>query len=757
MRNGNRMRGILAATTTVLFIPVSSWAVEDVPAADSAPADAPAEEVGTAIQEVLVTATKKGRAEAAQDVPLAITAFTGEQLQARQTRDLAGLTVSMPNVSLDSIGTQKATANFAIRGLGTNSSIPSIEPTVGVFVDGMYLGINTGVIYDVFDLEGIEVLRGPQGLLFGRNVTGGAIVVKTRKPSDTLDASLKASVTDDMDKIIAGSVSGPLVEGKLKARLTGYYDDDDGWFTNQFDGEDFGASETKLLRPSVTWTPTENTDLTLRYEHGEFDGTGSASQNRADFDRHSHEFSINEEGYDTSEWNQAIAELNVGVPFGDGTITNIFGWRELDQDVLTDIDATPLTFFHARFLVDQEQMSDELRFAGEFGDRVSLTAGLYWFTQEIKYFETRNVFSPLAMGVVTGTLGGIQDSTTYGVFTSADIALSDAWTLTLGARYTQEEKQAYVATFGVGPASPCDLTAKNCNFDFPSAIDPDAGEEKWSDVTPKVGLQYQLTDDAQIYGFWTTGFRSGGYNLRSTVPAAENPPGPFDPEEQNSFELGTKADWLDGRLRTNVALFYNQIDDLQREVNLPSGAGAGVVQLIRNTADATIMGGELELEALVTDNFLVTAQVGYVDGEYDEVRYDISGDNVIDDTDLALDIPRLAPLTYGVGFSWDLSLGELGTLTPRVNFNHRDRSAYTDNNRGTLNTVDMLDASISLLMLDDRLSIAVFGKNLTDRVIEGNDTQLPVPFQQAPLGTRNPTYSPLTKGRAVGLEVNYRM
>jgi iron complex outermembrane recepter protein len=752
MRTVKRMRGITAAATSILLIPLANGAEEEAP-----PADVPAAEGGMTIQEVLVTATKKGKAEEAQKVPLAITAFTGDQLQARQTRDLVGLTVSMPNVSLDSIGTQKATANFAIRGLGTNSSIPSIEPTVGVFVDGMYLGVNTGVIYDVFDLEGIEVLRGPQGLLFGRNVTGGAIVVKTRKPSDTLDVGLKASVTDDLDKIIAASVSGPLVEGKLNARVTGYYDDDDGWFTNGFDGEDFGASETKLIRPSVAWMPTENSELLLRYEHGEFDGQGSASQNRADFDRHSHDFAINEEGYDTSEWNQGIAEFNVGVPFGEGTITNIFGWRELDQDVLTDIDATPATFFHARFLIGQEQMSDELRFAGEFGERVNLTAGLYWFTQEIKYFETRNIFNAAAMGVVTGTLGGIQDSTSYGIFSSADVALTDAWTLTLGARYTREEKRAYVATFGVGAASPCDLAAENCRFDFPSALDPGAGEDEWTDVTPKVGLQYQVNDDAQIYGYWTKGFRSGGYNLRSTVPASQNPPGPFDPEEQNSFEVGAKADWLDGRLRTNVALFHNTIDDLQREVNLPSGAGAGVVQLIRNTADATIQGAELELEAVVTPNFLFTAQLGYVDGEYDEVRYDISGDNVIDETDLGLDIPRLAPLTWGVGFTWEIPLGDFGTLTPRANFNHRDRSAYTDNNRGTLNTVDMLDASVALSLLDDRLSIALFGRNLTDRVIEGNDTQLPVPFQQQPVGTRNPTYSPLTKGRAVGLEVNYRM
>ena len=405
-------------------------------AQDQDQADAP-EQGGVSIEEVLVTATKKSEAEGAQHVPIALTAWNAEQLESRFTKDLHSLSYAMPNVALEDIGTIKGTANFSIRGLGVNSSIPSIDPTVGVFVDGMYLGVNAGMVFDLFDLDGIEVLRGPQGLLFGRNVTGGAVLVRTRRPTNDFSMDLKLATTDDYDSVAAGSISGPLVKDRLAARLTAYYNDDQGWFTNRATGNDYGASSTLLVRPSLAWTPTENVDLIVRYEHGEIDGDdGPASQNRALFDRHSFDFTVNEDaGYLNVDWDQAIAEFNLHVPFGDGTITNILGWRDYTSDSGVDIDGTLNLAFHARIKTLQDQLSDELRYAGRFG-RTSLTAGLYWFTQDIDYFENRI----LAGGAVNSTLGGTQNQDTYGAFAQADIGLGSAFVLTLGARYRKRRR-----------------------------------------------------------------------------------------------------------------------------------------------------------------------------------------------------------------------------------------------------------------------------------------------------------------------------
>ena len=718
--------------------------------------------INTLIEEVEVTARKRADAERLQDVPVAATAYSGDQLEALQTRDLESLAFKMPNVQMDDAGTIKSTANFTVRGLGVNSSIPSIDPTVGVFVDGMYMGINAGVILDLFDLEGIEVLRGPQGLLFGRNVTGGAVVVKTAKPTEEFSSKVRFSTTAQQETNLAGTVSGQISES-VNGRLTAYYSDDKGWFENKANGNDnLGASTTWFVRPSFTVDLGDTADLIVRLEKGHVDADGPIGQNRGDFSQaiaasvgvtnwdnseDSFEVAIDNEGWAETDWSQAIAEYNQDVAFGNGTITNILAWREYETAGEGDIDSLPIPVFHSASLIEQSQLSNELRYAGRFG-ATSLTTGLYWFSQDLKYMEGREilgVLAPLApVFPVSQIGGGLQDHQAIGVFTQADIDLNESWVLTLGGRYSKEDKDVQIASITTGNG----CTINGCpNYEFNDS-------ETWSAFTPKVGLQWLLSDSSQAYAVWTKGFRSGGYNMRNTIPGES--PGPTDQEEQNSFEIGTKSQWLGGRVKANMALFHNTIDDMQREVNLPSET-AGVAQLIRNTANATIQGAEFELMAAATDTLLLTMNVGYVDGEYDDIWLDISGDGVVDSADYALDIPRLAPWTYGVGMVHDLQLGSWGAMTSRVNYNHRDASAYTDTNLGMLSEVEMVDFSIGFAPDAGNYRISLFGKNMLDEVSEGNDTQLPEVmaglFELGP----NSTFTPLNRGRIVGIELNYEI
>ncbi|WP_295799615.1 TonB-dependent receptor [uncultured Microbulbifer sp.] len=720
--------------------------------------------VKTILEEVEVTARKRAEAERLQDVPVAATAYSGDQLEALQTRDLESLAFKMPNVQMDDVGTIKSTANFTVRGLGVNSSIPSIDPTVGVFVDGMYLGINAGVILDLFDLEGIEVLRGPQGLLFGRNVTGGAVQVRTARPTEEFTSKFQISTTDSQETKVAGVVSGQLTEN-INGRLTAYYNDDQGWFENKYTGNDqFGASTTWFVRPSFSVELSDSAELLVRMESGRVDSDGVPGQNRGDYSQaiaasvgvtdwdnseDSFEIAIDEEGWAETEWNQVIAEYNQDVAFGNGTITNILAWREYEMIGESDIDSLPLPLFHSGSAIDQSQVSNELRYAGRFGN-TSITSGVYWFSQDLEYLEQRKILGVLAaLGAPYDQLfpmiqsgGGFQEHQALGVFTQADIDLNESWVLTLGGRYSKEDKDADIASIVVGNG----CTLEGCDaYDF-------SDSESWSAFTPKVGLQWNLSDNAQTYAVWTKGFRSGGYNMRNTVPGES--PGPTDQEEQNSFEIGAKAQWLGGRVRTNMALFHNTIDDMQREVNLPSES-AGVAQLIRNTANATIQGAEFEMMAGLSDSLLMTMSLGYVDGQYDDIWLDISGDEVVDGADYALDIPRLAPWTYGVGLVHDLDLGNFGTLSSRINYNHRDASAYTDNNRGMLSEVEMVDFSIGYEPLEGSYRLALFGKNMLDEVSEGNDTQLPESLGGAFTLGPNSTFTPLNRGRIVGLEFNY--
>ncbi|MGH6949977.1 MAG: TonB-dependent receptor, partial [Vitreimonas sp.] len=374
-------------------------------------------------EEIVVTATKRGDV-LAQDVPGALTAFGAEQLEALNFQTLQSLTYTMPNVQLEDIGTAPGVANFGIRGLGINSSIPSVDPTVGVFVDGMYYGINAGIVVDNFDLEAVEVLRGPQGTLYGRNVTGGAVLIRTSLPSDEFSVSGRVGVETGLEYTGDFVVSGPLVPGGvLSAKLAVYHNEDDGWFENDFDGSQFGASEMNIYRLALRGEIGASTELILRLEQGFSDSDGPASQNHALHERGSFDFAINNRGYASGDWEQAILEANIDVGFGDGTITSITGWRDYEGRSGSDVDATIAPTFEARALNFQDQLSQELRYAGTFGP-VDVTAGAYWFEQSLFYVEERFLLGGLSIRVG----GGDGTFSTSAAFANFDWHLTDTLT-----------------------------------------------------------------------------------------------------------------------------------------------------------------------------------------------------------------------------------------------------------------------------------------------------------------------------------------
>lgn len=746
--------------------------------------------------EILVTAQKKAEAENVQDVPLAVTAYGSDQIDALKVRDIQDLSYSVPNVQFEDIGTAPNYANFSIRGLGINSSIPSIDPAVGVFVDGVYLGSPAGVLLDVFDLESIEVLRGPQGILFGRNVTGGAVLINSKKPNlEEFEASAKVAGETGLrgtggNYYAMATVSGPLIQDRLAVKLSGYYNNDRGW-QKRYDGgpnleeyldylgtlspalaqvsgldtlgypiatdapgefSNHGQFETWIIRPQVLFTPTDSMEIILRYEHGRSEGDGPSAQNHPgqaqppfngmftpppvptvnpffSADKDSFTFAIDEPGRYFTEWDAATAEINIDVPFGDGRITNIFGWRDVGGDTLGDIDGTPFWLFHATSDTTHEQISNEIRYAGRFFDRADVTLGFYYYDDEKVYQENRFILG----GFRTFYGGGIQNSRNYGVFGQVEFDITETFHLIGGGRWTNEKKEVTLTNLTLSPVA-CSIAEGTCTTHF-------ADENTWKNFTPKVGFRWEATDELNVYGHWTQGVRSGGYNFRNT--SVLFPIERFDEETVNSYEVGFKAQPAGGRAVINAAFFYQEIKDMQRELNLPD-AIAGVVQLIRNTADAHIMGFEIESQVFLTDNLMLTGNLGHLDGEYDSVLFDINSDGVVNDTDLALEIPRLSPWTYGAGF-----IHTYGPLTTRFNWGHRDDNAYTDNNLGILQGADIVDAYFSFDVLDNA-QLSIYGTNLLNEVTHGGETQLP-----STLGTG--TFAPLNKGRVVGVELQIHL
>lgn len=767
MRNRLRLGKLALLLCSAAATPIAAQAQE---ADETPPGEADRASALDTIGNIIVTGTKTRDPENVQDVALAVTAFNSDTLEAFKIRDIQGLSFQAPNVSLDQIGTSRGTANFSVRGLGINSSIPSIDPTVGVFIDGVYLGINGGVVFDLFDLDSIEILRGPQGVLFGRNVTGGAVVINTGNPTEEFTGKFRAAVDGPVDGGRGGAnyttsavISGPIVEDKLLFKLGAYYNKDEGYFRNLFDGSNHGEADTKIFRGALEG---RFGDLMLRakLDYFESDGDGPSAQNRAIFERDTFDFSINEPGsYANEIWTGSLtAELDIG----PGTLTNIFGYRDYTATTRGDIDATPVFLFHSGTLTTQDQISNELRYAIST-DSLDLTFGGFYFDQTLAYDESRELRRDLPVNLRPPVFfgGGRQDHEVIGLFANAQYEFATGLSLIAGLRWNQETKDAAV-TYIVARA-PCSVVENTCptgTAPFNPATERDGftDDVRFRNLSPKLGLQYEFAN-SQVYGHWSRGFRSGGYNFRITnIPVFNRAFAAtgdlfFDEERVDSFEVGGKFQTLDGAFTLNVAGYVTKISDLQREVNL-ADPGAGVVQNILNTADATITGFEAEARMRLSESLIITANLGLIDDKYDSILFDISGDGLINDTDLALRIPRVPNVTWGMGVIHELLLGDSEILT-RVNYQYRDEFAFTDDNLGFIQDASNLEANITWVTPVEGLSLSLYGRNLFDQVQAGGDTQVPFGGPRS-TGVRQPfadrpaqgTFSPLQRGRNVGIE-----
>lgn len=713
---------------------------------------------------IVVTATKKAAAEDIQSAPLAANAFDAAALDVLQVRELVSLTRAIPGVSLDAVGTFRGVANWSIRGLGINSSIASIDPAVGTFVDGVYVGINPGAAFDLFDVERIEVLRGPQGTLLGRNTTGGAVLVETADPQDEWRARVRLSADGPVDGgrgamagSAQGSVTGPLAPG-LSFRLGAYHASDGGYFRNLHNGGNLGKAETTVLRGGLKYAQGPLT-VVAKGEYLKATGDGAPGQNHGLFARDTFNVSLDNEGFlNARNWS---ASLRADYDLGGSKITNIAGWRNLRQFTSNDIDSSPAFLFHSNTGLTHEQWSDELRWAGKLGDAIDLTVGGFVFAQKVAYEEDRRFGSNDPATFRFG--GGRQDHDVQALFAQGDWQIMPTLTATAGLRWSRETKDAAV-TF-VGARTPCSVIAGTC----PVAGNRVAGEPNgftdkrtWTAWSPKLGLSWQPAQGVQAYATWSRGNRSGGYNLRITQPAAflanaaalGSPA--FDAEKVDSYEAGLKLQTADRRVTLNLAAYQTDVGAMQREVSQSDG-GSGLAQSIYNTADARIRGGEAELRVAVTPRLLVSANAGHIDAAYTRVFHDLTGNGTVDAADRALALPRVPKWTWGIGALHELPLGGEARLVSRVDFNHRSRYAYTDSNYGWVDASDNLDASVTWHLPVRGISLTVYGRNLLDEVQFGGDTQIPfggplsdgtnAPFDPRPAAG---TFSPINKGRVVG-------
>ncbi|MBK9470480.1 MAG: TonB-dependent receptor [Gammaproteobacteria bacterium] len=691
----------------------------------------------TGLEEIVVTAQK--REQSLQDAPVAISAFGKDALQQQRITDVQDLNGLVPNVQFAAAPSSTTGATVAIRGAVTTNPAPSWEPTVGMYVDGVFIGKVLGGIFDVADLERVEVLRGPQGSLYGKNTVGGAINLVTRKPSGELSGELTAGMGNEgywqvrgsLDTAAIGTVGEGL--GQLSANITLQHEERDGFTRGVADpvgsplaapnvADEWEGLDSDAGRIALLLNVTENFEARYAYDFSNKDNTPQAPHlthvdtSQVPFllpyvvadDERADTLSSETEVFEEAEIDGHALHLGYDLGeqgfLGDVQIKSITSYREMSWDDLLDIDGSPIDAFHSGRGIDYEQTSEELQIVGST-DRVNYVLGYYYFDESLDVINPITFFGVFGAPTAPNAYG--LEGESNAVFGQVDwkpgaAALRDRLTVTLGARYTEEEKEQYISH---------PIVIDNTLQVRPEWAFAGEADENWNNFSPSVTLSWDLTEEASVYARYAEGWKSGGFNGESSTLAEFQRA--YDPEEVVSYEIGLKSRWLDNRVQVNAAAFENNVDDMQLSIFLADGSAASVV---RNAGEATVRGFELEVLAEPGENRLVKLGWGYLDPEYD-TYIDDTGANVADDRAF----PYAPENTFSAGAQYTVSGVLGGNLVGRLDWNYTDdRVLYPEPEQNKFSKLDdyaLLNGRLSLTELplgNGSLEVAAWGKNLTD-------------------------------------------
>lgn len=594
------------------------------------------------LEEVVVTAQK--RVERYLDVPLAVSSFSGEILDLAKVSEFQDLVQVSPSLTFNQTGDQRG-VGILIRGIGTTAFQTAVEPTVSTVVDGVTMGRTVQFITDLADIERVEVLRGPQGTLFGKNASAGLINIITKRPTDEFEGSVRGSVTDDGGWSVNGSVSGALTD-TVRGRLSAYTKEYDGFGENLFTGNDINGDESWGVRGKLDIDFTENVNLLLIADYSEQDRNcctffhEDLGGNRF-FEWDYEQFGITlgeknnktldaQDGFSNTETSGVSAEFNID--FENFIFTSITAYRGFELETNQGVDGLPYDSpTYGRFLFnrngafnggnqEQKQFSQELRITTTAWDSLDLTAGLFYWDQSVdRYFERESVLctSPAAGDLSLspdpaltpcesfaygfGFFDSTVDSENWAAFGQADWHFTDRLTATLGLRYTQDDLAVDFerVTPNPGPAVPPSGAAAN-----------DTDE---SDVSGKVALKFDATDEIMLYTSYAEGYKAPAFDLIfGSTPATVAEPVPA--ETSKAWEAGMKAELLDNRLRLGLALFHTEFSNLQGQASPPDEIGF----ILISAGTAITKGVEFDFTAKPTANLLINGGLAYTDAYYDE-------------------------------------------------------------------------------------------------------------------------------------------
>ena len=641
------------------------------------------------LEEVVVTAQKKQ--ENLQDVAIAVSAFSADTLRNAGIQNMTDVTAMTPGFSISNYN--PTTPAPYIRGVGTNSSSVGDDASVGVFIDEVYAGRAGAFDADMFDVSRVEVLRGPQGTLYGRNVAGGAMNIITNNPTDELEGRAEVTLGDYDLVALAGVLSGPLsANGNVRARLAISSRQRDGWVTNVTNGNELRDEDNVSARGKIDFDISDSLYLQISADYSKDDLEGPAARATEDLaptvpGNPTDKVSLIYDGYAEREIQGASARLVWDL--AGGTLTSITAYRSNDYEFLDDTTGT----WEVLSLVNEateesDQYTQELRFSATT-DHFDYTAGFYYFYEEVDRFETFDSSATFGVpGLSRPLFNGNMDSTSYSVFGEVSWLLSERWTAIFGGRYTWDEKEA-------------DLVATDPDL-LGFLIEPYAvkADEDWNKFTPKLGLEFQASDTTLLYITWADGYKAGGFNGLAPIAAAASTP--FDEETASNYEVGMKADLLDQTLRVNASLFYTDYEDLQNFF-----VDFGTFEVVTATADAEIYGLELELWYSPVVGLDLFLSGSWLDTEYTTFEADpsVEGNNLM----------RAPEVTGSGGFQYRWELSNLGNLLLRADVMYSDELFFSTANvpESSSPSYTLVNARISL-ETNAGWDISLWGKNLTD-------------------------------------------
>ncbi|GAB3516286.1 TonB-dependent receptor [Pseudoxanthomonas daejeonensis] len=620
-----------------------------------------------AVQLDTVTVTARKREETLQDVPVAVTAFTPETLDTLNIKDLGDLDAQVPNLTIYAARGSTSTVTAYIRGIGQADPLWGVDPGVGIYLDDVYIARPQGALLDVFDVERIEVLRGPQGTLYGKNTIGGAIKYVSRGLREETSGFASVTVGNYSQLDTKAGIGGSIGDGVLRGRIAMASMNRDGFGENLSNGQPVSDKEINAVRAQFGAFASEDFDVQFSLDWmDDQSGVRGAKMLAANplapaypplddrYDIRSGMGNVN----DTTMKGASMAVNWRLTP--DWALKYVTALRESDTHTMIDFDTTPLKLVDVEAYYNDRQVSNELQANFDAGGRARGVMGLYHFNgdaggQVLNYFWNPALATSLT-NPLFGDTQGYVNTRSIAVYADWTFDLTEQLKLDVGARYTDEDKHAVALnrfyttpqyTTSWGTAANFDKTVNFQNF------------------SPKASLDYQFTPEIMGYLSFSRGFKSGGYNIRANTTAVPRSGEPFQDEQVDSYEIGSKMSFLDQRMFLNLAYFHNTYEDIQLSVftsyTLPNGSQSFFGDFT-NAGKGTVQGVEVEYQFLPTEHWLISGNLAWLDAEYDEF---MSGGVNIADTQHFTNAPEFSG---ALNAEWRTALDNGGNLSARLTY-----------------------------------------------------------------------------------------